>query len=120
MANGEEGRKFDRDDQLHVVGSVEQLRKVAIELDGEQAMVWFAIGRRERDVGAFPDQIDCDHFSPVWCRAKTGSHLALVGTGQGKRYGTERIDWVEEGRSKGCSQFEYGRTTGRVKAIRGR
>ena len=59
-------------------------------------------------------------ISPPLVPSHTGSYLALVGTGQGKRYGTERIDWVEEGRSKGCSQFEYGRTTGRVKAIRGR
>jgi hypothetical protein len=74
MTDGEERRKLDRDDELHVIGPVEHLRKIAVKLDGEQAMVGFAIGGSKCDVGAFPDQIDCDHFLPVVLR-QTGLHL---------------------------------------------
>jgi hypothetical protein len=70
MTDREQGRKFERDDELHVVGTVKQLCKVAVELDLEQAMVWFAMGRSACDVGAFPDQIDCDHLSPHRCGDK--------------------------------------------------
>ena len=65
MTDGEERRKLDRDYELHVIGPVEQFCKIAVKLDGEQAMVGFAIGGSKCDVGAFPDQIACDHFSPV-------------------------------------------------------